>query len=129
MGIRERSKIEQGYQIEELLLNAQIEQEIGLDLIEEYFQGSSSLDEVTNRAKEMLNEHTDPKIIETIGKNLSECIVVRSQQEQRSLLGLARRVLAQSGIISSKSGEILRAEELFQMITKALSKAKNETTS
>jgi len=122
MFTRDRSKFIREHQIEELLLNAQIEQEIGLDLIEEYFKGPASLDEITKHAKTLIEKQTDPQVIEMIGKNFSECIVVKNQQEQKSLLGIARRLLASSGIVSMKSKELQRAEELFQQITKSLTK-------
>ena len=102
-------------QIEELLLNAHLIEE---DLIEKYFTKRSSLDLITNRAREMLGRHTDPQVQETIGKNLSECIVVKSQQEKRSLSGFLKRALTKLGIAFGKNKEITRAEILIREIKK-----------
>ena len=101
------------HQIEQLLLRAHLEREMGIDLIEEYFASESSLDLITNRAHQLLQQHHDPEMYETIIKNLSECIVVKTQRDKRSLGGLFRKALAKLGISLGKSGEIVRAERLI----------------
>ena len=64
------------HQIEELLLNAHLESEGGIDLIEEYFTKSSSLDSITKHAHFLLEEGDSVDVREAVLKNLSECIVV-----------------------------------------------------
>lgn len=118
MLFRENLGLLRQHQIDELLLKAHLEREAGLDLIEEYFINQSSLDLITKRAREMLAEHNDPKVIEAIGKNLSECIVVKSQINRESLLGLVRKFVEKMGINLGKSREIVRAEKVIEEISK-----------
>lgn len=101
------------HQIEELLLNAHQMREEGIDLIDEYFSTESSLDLITKRAHRLLQEHTNPTVQEAILKNLSECIVVKTQKDQRSLAGVARKALNKIGIQLAKSSEVIRAENLI----------------
>ncbi len=106
------------HQIEELLLNAHFECEAGIDLVEEYFSISSSLDPVTEYARTLLEEQSDPHTQEAILRNFSECIVVKNQQVRRSPMGLAKRALAKVGFSLGKNREIARAEQLVEQIRK-----------
>lgn len=101
------------HQIEQLLLNAHVEREAGVDLIEEYFAGQSSLDEITRYASELLQHTGDSKIQEAILKNLSECIVVKMQYGKKTPLGFFRKFLAKFGC-GYKNNEIKRAERLLK---------------
>lgn len=103
------------HQIEQILLSAHTEREAGVDLIEEYFMGSTSLDEITKYAQILLSQNTDPKIQEVIVKNLSECIVVKMQTENRSFMGFFRKIFAKLGW-DFKNGEIERAEKLIRKV-------------
>ena len=100
-------------QIEELLLHAHIEREVGVDLIEEYFSGQSSLDQITRCAEELIKQTSDPIIQEVIRKNLSECIVVKMQYEKSTLKGFFRKFIAKFGF-GYKNREVKRAEKLLQ---------------
>lgn len=102
------------HQIEELLLNAHLESEGGIDLIEEYFATSSSLDRVTEHAHMILQESPDPEIHKAVLKNLAECIVVKNQRDQDSLWGVFRQGLSKLGVPHGKSNEIVRAESLLR---------------
>jgi|GEM_PF-2651385 len=99
--------------IEELLLNAHIERETGIDLIDEYFASQSSLDPITRYASALLQEYDDPIIRQTILKNLSECIVVKMQYEKKSLTGFVRKIFAKIGL-DLQNGEVVRAERLVR---------------
>lgn len=101
------------HQIEQILLSAHTEREAGVDLIEEYFLGSTSLDEITRYAQVLLNQSDDPRVQEVIVKNLSECIVVKMQTENRTMMGFFRKVLSKFGW-DAKNSEIERAERLIQ---------------
>ncbi|NGX37818.1 MAG: hypothetical protein K1000chlam2_00981 [Chlamydiae bacterium] len=101
------------HQIEEMLLKANQMREVGTDLIDEYFARESSLDLITKRAHQLLQQHRDPHIQETILKNLSECIVVKTQKDRRSFGGLTRKALSKIGIPMAKSNEVIRAEKLI----------------
>lgn len=116
------------HQIEQILLNAHIEREAGVDLIEEYFIGSSSLDEITQYAQILLEQMNDPKMQQTIVKNLSECIVVKMQKERRSVAGFFRKLFAKIGL-GAKSGEIARAEKLIQKVSLSSSQLLSEDAS
>lgn len=111
------SKEIRAHQIEELLLNAHLESEGGIDLIEEYFSMNSSLDSITTYAQELLKKESDPRMRRAIIRNLSECIVVKSQFDRRSIFGVAKRVLQKFGMSIGKHPEILRAETLIKNST------------
>lgn len=97
-------------QIERLLLNAHIERQEGVDLIEEYFERANSLDEITEIAKKLIDEHSDVNLREMIAKNLSECVVVKSQKTRS---GFVSKFLGKLGI-NFKGSDIGRAERLIQ---------------
>ena len=102
------------HQIEELLLNAHLESEGGIDLIEEYFATSRSLDRVTEYAHMLLQSGPDADTKKAVLKNLSECIVVKNQRDHYSVMGRIRRTLKKMGIPQGKSSEIIRAERLLE---------------
>ncbi len=102
------------HQIEELLLNAHLESEGGIDLIEEYFNIHSSLDRITEYAGELLLQQPDSETQVAVVKNLAECIVVKTQKDQRSIFGIARRFLERRGVPLGKKREIRRAEQLVE---------------
>jgi len=102
------------HQIEELLLNAHLESEGGIDLIEEYFDLYSSLDRITEYAEELLRQESNKEAQAAVIKNLAECIVVKNQRDQRSLVGIFRRYLKRWGFSDGKRGEIRRAEKLVR---------------
>lgn len=104
------------HQIEQLLLNAHKEREAGVDLIEEYFMVCSSLDQITRCARNLLNQNKDSYVQSVILKNLSECIVVKMQKENKTFFGLFRRFIAKFGL-GYKNREIERAEKLIQQIS------------
>lgn len=111
---REKLRLFREHQIEELLLNAHFECESGIDLIDEYFAVESSLDLITQYAHKMLEQNNDPQMREAIIRNLSDCIIVKSQYEKKSVSGIAKRFLSKVGIDLGKNGEIRRAEALVQ---------------
>ncbi len=100
--------------IEEILLNAHIHREKGVDLIEEYFLAESSLDHVTACAQKLLSANPDPNLEKVILKNLSECIVVKAQRDSYTLTGIARKFFVRMGLPMGRSSEILRAEQLIK---------------
>ncbi|NGX39754.1 MAG: hypothetical protein KR126chlam1_01087 [Chlamydiae bacterium] len=119
MTFHDKLKPMRDHQIEELLLTAHILSEAGEDLIDEYFLTQSSLDQITNRARELLQEHNDPKMQQVICRNLSECIVVKNEQANGSLFGLAKKAFAKLGFNQKKNREIQRAEELIESLKEA----------
>lgn len=112
------SKEIRAHQIEELLLNAHLEQEGGIDLIDEYFRTYRSLDHITAYAKDLLSQNLDKQTHAAVIKNLSECIVVKNQQDNRSFRALASKWLKKVGFSLGKNPEIVRAEQLIQKIAK-----------
>lgn len=102
------------HQIERLLLSAHIESREGVDLIDEYFLRDGSLDRITKKASLLLDQESDPKYIEIICRNLSECIVVKIERERRSLMGFVKRMLGRLGVSPKKDEQITRAEQLIQ---------------
>jgi hypothetical protein len=98
------------------LLNAHLEREAGIDLIDEYFAEQSALDPITRHASLLLEQIEDPSQRQAIVKNLSECIVVKMQYEKRSLTGFVRRVFTKIGL-SFAHGEVQRAEALVKNFT------------
>lgn len=107
---RDKLKLFREHQIEELLLNAHFECESGIDLIDEYFAVESSLDLITQYAQKLLNEINDSETRAAIIRNLNDCIIVKSQYENKSLVGRVRNILAKVGINLGKNREIRRAE-------------------
>jgi hypothetical protein len=101
------------HRIEQLLLEAHLERQTGIDLIEDYFAVESSLDPITRYAAKLLNERDDPTDREVIVKNLAECIVVKMQRDQRGVRGKMRRFLSRFVDIG-KSPEVVRAEVLIK---------------
>lgn len=116
MFYKDKLKLIRDHQIDELLLTAHLEQESGFDLIEEYFQFQSSLDCITKRAQELIQEQNDPEVRDSIAKNLSECIVVKNQYELHSFFGFAKKIFGKLGMNLGKSREIRRAEKLIEQI-------------
>lgn len=110
---RDNLRLFRQHQIEELLLNAHFECESGIDLIDEYFAVESSLDLVTQFAQKLLAETADSQTREAILRNLTDCIIVKSQYEKKSFVGKIRRGLSKLGINLGKNGEIRRAEALI----------------
>lgn len=107
---RDKLKLFREHQIEELLLNAHFECESGIDLIDEYFSRDPSLDHITQYAQKLLQEIGDAETREAILRNLTDCIIVKSQQEKKSLPGKAKSLLSKIGINLGKNREIERAE-------------------
>jgi hypothetical protein len=116
---RDKLKLFREHQIEELLLNAHFECESGIDLIDEYFAVESSLDLVTQYAQKLLTEVNDLETREAILRNLTDCIIVKSQYEKKSLVGKFKNILSKIGIDLGKNGEIRRAEALIHKKTKS----------
>ena len=110
---RDNLRLFREHQIEELLLNAHFECESGIDLIDEYFAVESSLDLVTQYAQKLLTETADSQTREAILRNLTDCIIVKSQYEKKSLMGRIKKSLSKVGINLGKNGEIRRAEALI----------------
>lgn len=110
---RDKLKLFREHQIEELLLNAHFECESGIDLIDEYFAVESSLDLVTQYAHKLLTEINDLETRDAIIRNLTDCIIVKSQYEKKSLTGKFKKILSKIGIDLGKNGEIRRAEDLI----------------
>ncbi|MBS0628991.1 MAG: hypothetical protein JSS30_02060 [Verrucomicrobia bacterium] len=110
---RDNLKLFREHQIEELLLNAHFECESGIDLIDEYFAVESSLDLITQYAEKLLSEISDSQTRAAILRNLSDCIIVKSQYEKKSLIGKIKKSLAKVGIDFGKNREIRRAEALI----------------
>lgn len=100
-------------QIEEILMNAH---QTDIDLIEEYFAKEDSLDLITDHAHEILKLNSSPEVHEVIKRNLSECIVVKAQIEQRSLKGFMKKTFKKLGFHFGKNREIARAEILIDQI-------------
>lgn len=112
---RDELKLFREHQIEELLLNAHFECESGIDLIDEYFAVESSLDLVTQYAQKLLAEANDSETRQAILRNLTDCIIVKSQHEKKSLFGRIKIVLSKLGIQLGKNREIRRAESLLHL--------------
>jgi len=110
---RDNLRLFREHQIEELLLNAHFECESGIDLIDEYFAVESSLDLVTQYAQKLLAETADSQTRDAILRNLTDCIIVKSQYEKKSVVGKIKRTLSKLGINLGKNGEIRRAEALI----------------
>jgi len=116
--IFDRMKPIRDHQIEQILLNAHVEREAGVDLIDEYFLSQTSLDPLIKRANELIKEEGDLDLIESIKKNLSECIVVKTQYEKNSWVGRAKKVLSKWGVSLGRSQDVLRAERFIHSIKK-----------
>lgn len=103
------------HQIEEILLGAHLSD---IDLIEEYFSRESSLDPITKKAHQMLLLHSDEISLNAIKRNLSECIIVKSQMKEHSINSLIKKAFKKMGLDFGKDKEITRAEVVLEKIKK-----------
>jgi len=66
----------------------------------------------------LLGEVNDIQTRKAILRNLTDCIIVKSQHEKRSLAGRVKGVLSKLGIDLGKNREIQRAETFIQAANK-----------